>query len=100
MITECGIKTVTEVADNKITISSEYLDGENDKPIIFRADLLDGVKTINNVFGQEGELLFTHIDSGENVAKINNNGELIIDTMNDDNDKYSLDSNGNLIYEE
>lgn len=100
MTTECGVKTVTVVVNGETEITTQYSAGKNDKPIIFRADLLDDVRTINNVSGQEGELVFTHIDSGENVAKITDDGELIISTENDDNEKYSVNDLGELIYTE
>lgn len=100
MTTECGVKTITEIIDEKITFTTQYSTGKTDKPIIFRADLLNDVRTINNVSGQEGELVFTHIDSGKNVAKITDSGELIINTEDDENEKYSINDYGDLIYTE
>lgn len=99
MIIECGVKTVTEVVDKKITISAVHSEsGVDDKPIIFRADLLKEPKAINKVSGKEGELLLTHIDSGKDVGEINDNGELIISTPDDDNANYYLSQEGELIY--
>lgn len=99
MIIECGVKTVTEVIDDKVTISAVHSEnGVDDKPIIFRADLLSEVKAINKVSGKEGELLLTHIDSGENVGSINDAGELIISTTDDENDNYYLNDKGELMY--
>lgn len=99
MIIECGVKTVTEVVGDKVTISAVYSKvGVNDKPVIFHADLLKDAKSINKVSGKEGELLLTHIDSGENIGEINENGELIISTADDNNDNYYLSDNGELIY--
>lgn len=99
MIIECGVKTVTEVVDDKVTISAVHSEkGVDDKPTIFRTDLLTEPKSINKVSGKEGELLLTHIDSSENVGEINENGELIISTTDDNNDNYYLSDNGELIY--
>lgn len=99
MIIECGVKTVTEIVGEKVTISAVHSEsGVDDKPIIFRADLLKEPKVINKVSGKEGELLFTHIDSGNNIGEINDNGELIISTEDDNNDSYYLNDRGELIY--
>ena len=99
MIIKCGVKTVTEVVDRKVTISVIHSEtGVDDKPTIFRTDLLTKAKAINEVSGKEGELLLTHIDSNENVGEINGNGELIISTTDDDSDNYYLSDKGELIY--
>lgn len=99
MIIECGVKTVTEVVGDKVTISAVHSEvGVDDKPVIFRADLLKEAKSINKISGKEGELLLTHIDSSENIGEINENGELIISTTDDNNDNYYLSDKGELIY--
>lgn len=98
MIIECGVKTVTEVAKDKVTISTTCCEVA-EKPTIFRADLLTEVKTINKTKGREGELLFTHTDEEINrIGEINNKGELIISPENDNSENYSINSNGELIY--
>jgi len=100
MITECNVKTTTEVANQKVVISSVYSEQGNDKPTLFRTDLLDEEKTINKVSGKEGELLFTHIDSGEDSpGEIDSDGNLTIKLSDDDAGNYSVNKNGNLIYE-
>ena len=100
MITECKTKTVTEIVDNKVTISclvSENQDGV-DIPTLFRTDMLDKPSTINRILGQEGELLITHVDSDENVASLNKDGEMILTLQDDEADKYNVDDNGYLVY--
>lgn len=102
MITECSTKTITEVEGNKVKISCISSENQNgvDTPTLFRADILDKPFVINRVSGLEGELLLTHSDGSSNVAKINDKGEMIISLEDDDASKYSLDDNGNLIYDE
>lgn len=100
MITECSTKTITEVEDNKVKISCICSENQNgiDTPALFRANILDKPSVINQVSGLEGELLLTHTDSSDMVAEINNKGEMIISLDDDDVEKYSLDDNGNLVY--
>ena len=100
MIIECSTKTITEVEDNKVKISCICSENQNgiDTPTLFRADILKKPSVVNRVSGLEGELLLTHTDSNENVAEINDKGELIISLQNDDVEKYNLDDKGNLIY--
>lgn len=100
MITECKTKTVTEIVDNKVTISclvSENQDGV-DTPTLFRTDMLDKPSTINRISGQEGDLLITHVDSDENVVSLNKDGEMILTLQDDEADKYNVDDNGYLVY--
>ena len=98
MIIECGIKTVTEVVKDKVTIFATCCEVA-EKPTIFRADLLTEVKTINKTKGKEGELLLTHTDEEINhIGEINDKGELIISPKNDNGENYSINSNGELIY--
>lgn len=97
MITECNVKTVTEVENTKITITSSFSEKGNDKPTIFRADLMNRVASINKVQGQEGELLLTHIDTSDGApGEINEDGELIIHA--EDADNYYVNALGNLMY--
>ena len=99
MITDCETKTVTEITDGVIQISCVCRESV-DKPTIFRSDLLNEVKTINKTKGVEGELLLTHTDSAENIGLVNEKGELIITTNDDNADNYYVDDNQNLIYNE
>ena len=101
MITECSTKTITEVKNNKVKISCICSENQNgvDVPTLFCADMLKTPSAINGISGLEGELLLTHIDSTDNIAQINDNGELIISLEDDDVEKYNLDSNGNLVYD-
>lgn len=100
MIIECNVKTITEVDDNKITISCFSLENQDgkDKPTLFRADLLDKPKTINKEGGIEGELLLTHNDSNEKVAMLDKNGNLILSLDDDEVGEYYINNNGELIY--
>lgn len=100
MITECNVKTITEVENEKITISCISLVNQNekDKPTLFKTDLLNNPKTINKTSGIEGELLLTHNDSSKQVGRLDENGNLIISLDNDDAGKYYVDSNGELNY--
>lgn len=96
-MSELDLRTMTEVVNGKITISCEVCEVYDRNPNIFKADILDKEKTVNKTSGIEGELLLSHY-SDENIAKINDDGDLIIN--GDDADKYHLDNNGNLIYAE
>lgn len=102
MITECKTKTITEIVDNKVTISCLVSENQNsvDTPTLFRADMLNKPSAINRISGQEGELLITHVDSDENVASLNKDGEMILTLQDDEADKYSVDDNGYLVYNE
>jgi hypothetical protein len=99
MTINCNTKTITEIVNNKITISCLSSDNQDgvDIPTLFRADMLTEPKTINKISGSEGELLLTHTDSGT-VAKITTDGELILELEDDDATKYSVNEEGELIY--
>lgn len=94
---ELDLRTMTEVVNGKITISCEVCEVYDRNPNIFKADILDKEKTVNKTSGIEGELLLSHY-SDESPARINDDGDLIIN--GEDADKYYLDNNGNLIYDE
>lgn len=94
---ELDLRTMTEVVNGKITISCEVCEVHDRNPNIFKADILDKEKTVNKTSGIEGELLLSHY-SDESPARINDDGDLIIN--GEDADKYYLDNNGNLIYDE
>lgn len=96
-MSELDLRTMTEVVNGKITISCEVCEVYDRNPNIFKADILDKEKTVNKTSGIEGELLLSHY-SDESPAKINDDGDLIIN--GEDADKYRLDNNGNLIYAE
>lgn len=73
--------------------------GDKVKPTIVESDII-GITSqenerivCNKVVGNIGDLLIIHHDSaGDNVAKINNKGELIISTYDDENRLYSRSS--------
>ena len=94
---ELDLRTMTEVVNGKIIISCEICEIYDRNPNIFKAEILDKEKIVNKTSGIEGELLLSHY-SDESPAKINDDGDLIIN--GEDADKYHLDNNGNLIYAE
>jgi hypothetical protein len=100
MITNCKTKTITEVEDNKITISCICSENQNDvdKPTVFRSDILKKEVVVNKTPGVEGELFLTHTDSNEVVGKIDQDGNLIMTLDEDDVDKYYVE-NQNLMYD-
>lgn len=102
MITSCNIKTITEIKDNKILISCMCAENQNgvEYPTLFKADILDAPKTVNNENGVEGELLLTHVDSSENVGELNSKGELILNLNDDNAENYFIDTDGQLKYKE
>lgn len=100
MITNCRTKTITEVEDNKITIScicSEKQEGV-ETPSIFHADVLDKDVVVNKIPGVEGELLLTHTDSSNTIGEIDKDGNLLITLDDDDVNKYFVE-NENLMYD-
>lgn len=96
-MSELDLRTMTDVAGGKITITCEVYEVLDRNPNIFKSEILDKEKTVNKTSGIEGELLLSHHSDG-NPAIINDNGDLIIN--GEDADKYHLDNNGNLIYVE
>lgn len=101
IITNCKTKTITEIEDNKVTISCICSENQNDvdKPTIFRSDVLDKKITVNKEQGVEGELLLTHTDSSDIIGDIDENGNLLINLKDDDVEKYYIE-NQNLMYDE
>jgi len=75
-------------------------DGVKIKPTIMEAEII-GIETpvdtssgvyYNGVLGGQGDLMIFHNDdAGDNTAKMNNNGELEISTINDESSRYSKD---------
>lgn len=102
MITNCNVKTITEIKDDKILISCISAENQNglEHPTLFKTDILDTPKTINNENGVEGELLLTHTDSSENIGELNNKGELILNLQDDNAENYFIDTDGQLKYKE
>lgn len=88
--TEVHVKTRTEVLPEKNTFSIHcFSDMDQDgstAPSIFKADLLQEPKIVDNVEGKEGELLLSHDDY--NSGEIDSEGNLIIDTKKDDLESY------------
>jgi hypothetical protein len=100
MITDCNVKTITEIEGDKILISCLSAENQNgvDRPTLFRADILENPKTINTESGVEGELMLTHTDSSSNVGSLSNDGSLTLRLEDDDADKYFIDEDGQLKY--
>lgn len=100
MRTEVSIKTATEVdaksGDFLISCFADMNEDGAKTPSIYKSDVLDSTKIIDNVSGKEGELMLTY--SGDTVGEINDNGELIINPDGDDANKYNKQDE-NLTYE-
>ena len=98
MKTEVSIKTRTTVdkAGNfSITSFSDKNEDGSTTPELFKSEILNDSKTIDNVKGKEGELLLSH--DSEFVGDINSNGDLVLNIENDNLDKYNKQDE-NLIY--
>lgn len=99
MKTEVSVKTRTEGIENGVFVITSFSDMNEDgtkTPVIFKSEVLDSPKIIDNVKGKEGELLLSYI--GDKVGEIDDKGNLIIEVENDDAEKYNK-QNDNLIYE-
>jgi hypothetical protein len=100
MRTEVSVKTTTEVdtktGDFLISCFADMNEDGSKTPSIYKSDVLDSTKIIDNVSGKEGELMLTY--SGDTVGEINDDGELVINPDGDDANKYNKQDE-NLIYE-
>lgn len=100
MHTEVSVKTVTEVEKQSgtflITCFSDMNEDGSTTPVLFKSKVLDKPMEVDNISGQEGELMLSY--TGDKVGEINSGGELILDVENDDVDKYNKE-NENLTYE-
>lgn len=96
--TACYIQLTPAFDDNgdkvlPTIIETEILDEDSD------VDTTEGVY-YNGVKGNQGDLMAFHNDSaGDNVMELNDDGELLISTRDDDSLKYSKDGL-NLVYGE
>lgn len=92
---EINLRTISEIdatsGDFLISCSSDT----TSRPAIFKSDVLDKEKIIDNVNGKEGELLLSYV--GDKSGEINDDGELILNS--DDADSYTKQDE-NLIYNE
>lgn len=99
MRTQVSTKTITEVKQSDGTFSvSCFADKNADgttTPSIYKSQVLNELKTIDNVNGKEGELMLAF--SGKTAGRINEDGELLLEPENDDASKYSKVGE-NLIY--
>ena len=98
-INTCSTITTTETNQNKAHINCFVGNDNGDtshKPAIFKAEILESPKDINQISGKEGELILTSINS-DNYGILNSNGDLIITTKDDDVNKYKIED-VNLIY--
>lgn len=95
-----SVKTITEVDKNDgVFLISCFSDRNEDgttTPVIFKSQVLEEPKIIDNISGKEGELMLSH--SGDTVGSLNENGDLIIEVEGDDAERYSKE-NENLIYD-
>lgn len=94
------ISTFTSVLINNsnIQIKTEYLE-EGLLPDTIEARITENVGIQDQTSFIEGELLIKMKNSPENIFYfIDNNGNLILNCTTGDQDNYSIDSDGNLIY--
>lgn len=101
MRTQVSVKTITEVEQGTgvflISCFSDLNADGSTAPTIYKSQVLDTEKIIDNTSGKEGELMLSH--SGSTVGEINDNGELVINIEGDNADKYEKEQE-NLIYNE
>lgn len=100
MRTEVSVKTIAEVEIDSgefiISCFSDMNDDGSKTPSIYKSNVLDSEKIIDNVYGKEGELMLSY--SGDTVGEINDEGNLIISPYEDDANKYNKQDD-NLTYE-
>lgn len=98
MITTCSSKTVTVIKSGVINIGcfADLRDDDTKFPDIYFLSLLQEEAIIDGIKGKEGELIINVMDSNSNITL--ENGELIIDLENDNESNYSINTNGELIY--
>lgn len=94
----CSSKTTTVIRGEALSINcfADLTEFDTRYPDLYRADLLGEVETINGVNGVEGELIVstTFLDSSAEIE----GGQLVISLTGDDENKYSINQNGELIY--
>lgn len=96
-----SVKTITEKEHSSgdfsvLCFADKNIDGST-TPDIYKAQVLDGVKVIDNTLVKEGELAIS-MTEGSN-AHINESGELILSVSgSDDVERYNKEDE-NLIYE-
>lgn len=100
MRTEVSVITTAEV-DNQsgnflISCFANMNEDGTTTPSIYKSDVAETPKTVDNVLGKEGELLISY--SGDTVGEINSNGELVLEPDGDEANKYSKQDE-NLMYE-
>ena len=84
----CPTINITELSDNnKAIISAVYQEGEH--PAIINAKIMKEAGYINGIRGLEGELIMTSIND-RNSGELDNSGNLIITTEDDDARNYSI----------
>ena len=101
MRTQVSVKTITEVEQGTgvflISCFSDMNADGSTTPTIYKSQVLDSEKIIDNTSGKEGELMLSH--RGSTVGEINVDGELVINIEGDNADKYEKEQE-NLIYNE
>lgn len=101
MRTEVNVKTITEVEkESGMFLISAFSDMNEDgstTPSVYKSQVLDDEKIIDNTEGKEGELMLSY--QGNTVGEINGDGQLILNPDGDDANKYEK-QNENLIYNE
>ena len=100
MQNETSVKTVTEVYDVNNTFLIKSVPDKNEDgtttPSVFKSEILETSKIIDNVSGKEGDLMLSY--SGDKVGEISEEGDLMLEPSNDDVNRYEK-QNGDLTYE-
>ena len=103
MKTDVSVKTITEVEKESgiflIYCFSDMNDDGSTTPVIFKSQVLDKSMEIDNIDGQEGELMLSHYGENNN-GSINSEGELILNIENGDRVNRYHKENEDLLYEQ
>lgn len=100
MNTNVNVKVITEVnlktGGFSISCFSDMNEDDTTYPNIYKSQVLEVPKVIDNTRGSEGELMLSEGD--DDYGTINDNGELVITVESDDDvNKYEKEDE-NLIY--
>lgn len=92
--------TIVTVDTSSVQIFTYYNSTQEELPYTLSVIITNNVGSSNGISYLENELIMTMINHPSNIDfVINSNGELIVFTpLVEDADRYSIDSEGNLIY--
>lgn len=99
---QASVKTITEVEPSNnlfmINCFSDLNEDGSTTPNIYKSQVLDKTKIIDNVSGKEGELMLSH--DSEADGSINELGELTIELSDDKEIEKYVKQQENLVYNE